>query len=971
VTLVLVILATAGTCLPREADDPLGAFEERNVPSPDAEAIGRGSANTSTQPRDRALDARNGHTPRDPTLGDVASSDASAAAQHSTEAGGIVRGWAFDPPRAGIIVPEVRDATWPRGPIDRFILARLEAAGIAPSPDADRAMLARRLYFDLTGLSPGPEDIDAFVADSSPGALAALVDRLLASTAFAERFARHWLDVARYADSTGGGRTRALENAWRYRDWVIESFRRDKPFDLFAREQIAGDLYAADLAKEMIDPSAPDFEARLAQRARAQSDSLIATAFLVLGPHNYEAQDKDLLRMDVVDEQIDTTGRAFLAMTLGCARCHDHKIDPIPTRDYYALAGIFRSTKTLTPGNVSGFVERDLPVTGELARRLAEHRVAVADLETRIRVLRDEAASLAKGALSENGAAASSASLAGIVIDDLDAELSGEWKSSTFTPGFVGSRYLHDDNRAKGEKSATFRARIETSGECEVRLSYTQGSNRASAAPIRIVHADGETEVLVDQRRAPPIDGRFVSLGRFRFEKYGDASVTISNRGTSGHVIADAVQWLSGTAPASAPTPASDRQAPSSDDPAKRLEDVEAARKELERELADLRKSGPEQPTAIAVVDESEPSDWHVHLRGEIRTLGAVVPRGFLGAVRLSVGAPESESGVTTAVATLAPRIAENESGRRELAEWIVSETNPLTARVWVNRVWSWLLGVGIARSVDNFGNSGEAPTHPELLDWLALRFVEEGWSTRSLVREIVMSRTYGLSSHRSDEARRVDPGNRLWGAARRRRLDVESLRDAILQVSGDLDLRLGGPSIETDPAGRIDPKIEYGYRYASRRRSVYVPVFRNGLYEMFEVFDFADPNLSTGERAATTRSTQALWLLNGPFVVDQSRRAAAYWLGANGGVEGTGSPQRKVSEVKDEEEEDATRVTRLWRAIVGRSPNATEYSACVEFLHGEPMEGVDGSGDAAQRLERWAGLIHTLLASPDFRFLE
>ena len=251
--------------------------------------------------------------------------------------------WAFQSPKK-VTPPEVKNADWPRGAIDRFILARLEAAGLDTAKDAERETLIRRIYFDLIGLPPAIQQIDEFMNDKSPDAVAKVVDQLLDSPHFGERWGRHWLDVARYADSTGGGRSLLLPNAWRYRDYVIDSFNRDKPFDRFIREQVAGDHLPFDNDEQ-------------------RAEQLVATAFLMIGAHNYELQDKEQLRMDVVDEQIEAIGRAFLAQTLGCARCHDHKFDPIPTKDYYALAGIFRSTKSLTPGNVSGFEQHELPVS--------------------------------------------------------------------------------------------------------------------------------------------------------------------------------------------------------------------------------------------------------------------------------------------------------------------------------------------------------------------------------------------------------------------------------------------------------------------------------------------------------------------------------------------------------------------------------------------------------------------------------
>ncbi|MGH7128713.1 MAG: DUF1549 domain-containing protein, partial [Planctomycetaceae bacterium] len=348
--------------------------------------------------------------------------------------------WSFQP-LVQPPVPEQAQEQWCRSPIDRFVLARLAAEGIAPVGDADRVTLIRRLYFDLIGLPPTPDEIEAFLADDAPDAVARLVDRLLASPRFGERWGRHWLDVARFAESSGGGRTLLFPNAWRYRDYVIESFNRDKPFDEFAREQIAGDLLlierlkdqgrmkADDGRKQSVHPSAFSLQPLQRQRER-----LIALGFLVLGPTNYELQDKELLRMEVVDEQIDTIGKAFLGMTIGCARCHDHKFDPISHRDYHALAGIFRSTKTLTPGNVSGWVDVELPILDPAQRNaLAEHRTQLAAVQSDLTETQEELKRLgASQPTSANSIAV--ADLPGLIVDDVSAAFSGTWSHSKGNP---------------------------------------------------------------------------------------------------------------------------------------------------------------------------------------------------------------------------------------------------------------------------------------------------------------------------------------------------------------------------------------------------------------------------------------------------------------------------------------------------------------------------------------------------------
>src|SRR5262249_44707802 len=320
-----------------------------------------------------------------------------------------------------------KDAAWPRTPIDRFVLAKLEAKGLKPVADADPRTLVRRLYFDLIGLPPTPEQIDAFCQSAirnPQSAIESLVDELLASPAFGERWGRHWLDLARYSDSSGGGRSLLFKDAWRYRDYVIGSFNADRPYNQFVREQIAGDLLPA---------ATPD------ERRR----QVVATAFLVLGPTNYEEQDKDVLEMDVVDEQIDTTGRVFLGLTIGCARCHDHKFDPIPTRDYYSLAGIFKSTQTLIHDNVSSWVETSLPLPAEQEALVKKHEAAVADLKQRVQRAKDQ--EKRAGKLPAQGVI-SARDLPGIVLDDTQAKQVGEWIKSKSVASYIGDGYLHDNN---------------------------------------------------------------------------------------------------------------------------------------------------------------------------------------------------------------------------------------------------------------------------------------------------------------------------------------------------------------------------------------------------------------------------------------------------------------------------------------------------------------------------------------------
>ena len=805
-------------------------------------------------------------------------------AGNSTDGAGGRDHWAYRPLRPAA-PPAVRDESWPAGDVDRFILAELESRGLRPAPEADRPTLVRRLYFDLHGLPPTPEQVAGFVKDESPRAYERLVDELLASPRFGERWGRHWLDVARFGESLTL-RGFVLTGAWRYRDYVIDAFNEDRPFDAFVREQVAGDLMPAE---------------SVAQRRR----QLVATAFLAIGNTNLEEQDKKQLRMDAVDEQLEAVCRAFLAQSVGCARCHDHKFDPIPTRDYYAMAGILRSTRTMEHANVSKWMEVPLPEEPDRERQLAEHEAAVAALRAKL--------DAAKAELARAGGGAGGA-LEGVVVDDGAAKLVGSWKKSTHTAGYVGAGYVHDENAGKGAKTATFIPDLPRSGVYEVRVSHTPGDNRASNVPVTVFGAGGEKTVLVDQRRAAPIGGRFVSLGHFPFEKAGQSFVIVSNENTDGHVIADAVQFI--PADEAAETPATASSGSSAADQVRRME----------AELKALAEKGPKRQTIVAVVEEApaEVGDTRVHVRGSVHTLGAPAPRGFLSAV------PVRDP----------PQVPAGQSGRLQLAQWLTRPDNPLTPRVWANRTWHWLFGSGIVRTADNFGTTGEAPSHPELLDYLATRFVERGWSVKSLVREIVLSRAYRMSSSPPSDgaAAAIDPENRLLWRTNRRRLDAECIRDAALSVGAGLDLAVGGL---TYPPGLSS---DFGYAYSGNRRSVYVPAFRNALPELFEAFDFADPSTPTGVRNASTVAPQALFMLNNPFVRDQARHAARRLLG-------------------ETHPHDAARAVRAYFLALGRAPTDGELRAVREHL------GRRGAGRTDE--DAWADVFHALIASPEFRYID
>ena len=806
--------------------------------------------------------------------------------------------WCFQPVTKPEI-PTATDVAWSRTPIDRFIAARHRQNNVSPVQDASPEQIVRRLYFTLIGLPPNiaqiSEFVDAWKIDSDK-AIADTADLLLASPRFGERWGRHWLDATRFAESSGGGRSLMFKDAWRFRDYVIQSFNNDKPFDQLIREHIAGDLLPS--------TSAAQFD-----------DQVTGVGYLTLGPTNYEQQDKELLRMEVVDEQVDTIGRTFLAMTLGCARCHDHKFDPVPTSDYYAMAGIFRSTKTLTPGNVSGYVTTPMKATNN-ANELAEWTAAEQILLGEIKLLQKPV----KRAIGKPKKAIDPASLPGLIVDDTEAIFEGTWVDSVFVAPFIGKGYRHDMSMKAGRK-VTFKVQLPKSGNYQVRLCHNYSPDRCSSLPVEIQHAAGSNTVTIDQRKTP-LDAVFADLGMYAFSKDQAAVVTIDvEKSGPGVVIIDALQFLPATDEASAESERGDQR-----QLAKKLT-------QLEKRLQLWQGQKPAVAEAMSVRDQDEPGDWHIHVRGGIRNLGDIIPRGFM-----SVASTATQSSAEK------PLIPANQSGRLQLAAWIASETNPLTSRVYVNRVWLHLLGEGLVRTPDNFGKMGQLPTHSELLDYLAATFVaEHQWSTKQLIRSIVTSRVFRLSSTAPAELVDADSGNLLLTRAFRKRLEAEAIRDSVLQINGQLNLKTtSGLTIENVTI------YDNGYDHEAKDanlRSVYVPFFRNSMPEMFVVFDVANPNLVTGRRAESTLPTQALFLLNSPYILKQSRLAAQHFLSTHTADPANADPM----------------ISQGWQMTVGRVPFAEERNVVQALLE---QHGTD-SEDA------WTAIFQSLFASMDFRYLD
>jgi hypothetical protein len=534
--------------------------------------------------------------------------------------------------------------------------------------------------------------------------------------------------------------------------------------------------------------------------------------------------------------------------------------------------------------------------------------------------------------------------LPGIVIDDSEAKLIGPWKKSTVFKTFIGEGYISDHNREKGGLTATFQPKMIEAGRYEVRMAYIASHDRDTKVPVVVFHADGEETIKVDQTEPAPIDGRWISLGTFRFEANGEGHVLVSNTDTTDYVTVDAVQFLKVDSPAPSAVAAS----PDTDSkPAKkkRVKDkpkVTDVVQELTTQIKKLDTAEPKRPEAMAVAEQEVIEDCPIHIRGQIRNLGAVVPRGFLSAVPVS----------------FRNEMPKDQSGRIQLAEWLTAKDNPLTARVMVNRIWLWLMGEGLVRTPDNFGSAGELPSQPELLDYLASELVGSGWDLKHMIRLIVESRTYGQSSANPEDGSRkaemaADPDNQLLWRMNRRRLDAECIRDSILTVSGTLEKKVGGPNVDAGAVNSNDAgaqNLEYGYAFVDTRRSLYTPAFRNKRLELFEAFDFADINGPVGKRNTSTVAPQALYLLNHEFVITQSRKAAERLLATDAAR--ADDPEALVKQAYREtlSREPTERETRLARDFVTVSPGDTDKSA--------------------KRQENWSLLMQALFASVDFRYL-
>jgi hypothetical protein len=782
----------------------------------------------------------------DPRVTDVAEIKSAISEQDIREARESF--WAYQLPVQNS-PPAVADSAWPKTEIDHFILAKLEASDLKPAGDAEAHKVLRRLCFDLVGLPPTPEQLEQFVSgwQHDPDlAIASLVEQLLAKEQFGERWGRHWLDVARYAESTGREVNMTYPHAWRYRDYVIDAFNQDKPFDQFVREQIAGDLLPA-------------------KSDQVWANNLVATTFLAIGPKNVNEQNRVQFAADLLDEQIDATTRVFLGMSVACARCHDHKFDAIPQSDYYALAGIFQNMTTYygnPPSEYGAF-------SGVQARR--------------------------------------SSSLLLLPVDD---------------PNPYDKRYSQQELT-------------------DLRSQLT-GTLREAA----------------ESRRSSGPNG-------------GNSQNAIFNRLRTANQLA-----------------------------------------ELSAKLAVVDEQGNPRSYCMGVQERAAPQNARLLVRGEIDQQAQVVPRGF---PQVLCAEPAS--------------IEPSSSGRLELANWIGSEDNPLTARVMVNRVWQHLIGQGIVPSTENFGVTGQLPSHPELLDHLAVRFVQSGWSVKEVIRDIATSRVYRMKSTFDERSHQYDPDNALLWRANPRRLDAEVIRDAMLHISGQIDLerprgsevakagytrvregvlgdpreiarkvaeaaaeqarqamqerflagrggparpglapRFGGRFPGLAPASRADSTanspgrgqaMEAMMQQVARKvsgaldmeearfRSVYLPIVRDQEPRSLEVFDFADANTVTGTRESSNTANQALYMMNNRFVIEQSQGLA-----------------RRVANHSTRPD---LQLEYAFLLAYGRPPVAAERSATASFIKAFAGEA-GGRSSSDQTL---AAICQSLFAAAEFRYID
>lgn len=781
--------------------------------------------------------------------------------------------WAFQP-IADPPAPTVKNSDQVRSTVDAYVLAKLETAGLSLAAPADKATFIRRATLDLWGIPPTFADVQDFLDDTAHDAVPRLIDRLLDSPLYGQRWARHWLDVARYADTKGYVFTEEprFPYAYTYRDYVVDSFNSDKPYDRFILEQIAADQL------EISD----------------DQSELAALGFLTVGRRFLNKQE------DIIDDRIDVVTRGLMSLTVGCARCHDHKYDPIPTADYYSLFGVFISSQE--PG--------ELPIIGSpksrqafeaFQKELAEREKALAEFEQKTLAginakARSETASYLT-LIVEPKAGSPTDALKSLVTGEPRPKILERWKNFLSTRKDPQDKIFGPWNQLISKSAEEFPA---AAAEW---LTNAATEGEASGNVHALVR-----QALVERKPTSKVElaqayGRLFADIDAQWQKLKSTQADASALPDAAAEELRQVLFAEG-----APTNLSLEESKSV-----YLRDERNKQRELIRKIENLKAtSSGAPPRAMVMRDKDKPVEPRILIRGNPGRPGEIVPRRFLEVVA-GKERPAFQKG----------------SGRLELAQGIVSPQNPLTARVIVNRIWQHHFGEGLVRTPGDFGIRGEAPTHPELLDHLATRFMQNGWSLKMLHRWIMSSATYAQSSVDRPHARTIDPENRLLWKMPRQRLELEALRDSWLAVSGRLDTSLGGRPFDNI----ADP--------ASQRRTLYGFINRNDLPGVFRAFDFADVDVSMAERPETTVPQQALFAMNSPFVIEQAKHLAA-----------------SVAPAAD----DGARVTELFRRALSRDPESAEREFALRFVQDAPHAG---------KLTNWDKLAHALLLTNEFVFVD
>ena len=756
--------------------------------------------------------------------------------------------WSFMPPKSHA-EPAVKRTDWPKTFIDPFILAKLEEKGIAPAPEAGKRTLIRRLYYGLIGLPPSPEAVEAFLADDSTGAYERVIDDLLASPRYGERWGRHWLDVARYADTKEWvvAQERRLPYSYTYRDWVIGAFNEDLPYDVFLKRQIAADLL----------PSTEDV------------DALAALGFITVG--------RTFLNKlpDQIDDRLDVTIRGLQGLTISCARCHDHKYDPITMRDYYGLYGVFAGTET----------PKDLPLIGGPPKETAEYKAYKKELQGHL----DKIEEFKKSRLAQTVAHYRKAEeiekyllAATDVIGKSEEEIQNHARGHKLNRSML-VKWEASLRRARDKKDPVFAPWFA--------LAALKDANP------RVREALGGTASLKEAGK---------KIAALLAEHARDKAFEEADREALRQAIAGA---------------ASPTHLPFSEIESFLTRNDRNKIRAMKKKVDGVAFHPGAPPRAMALMDKSKAVEPVIFLRGNPGRQGKKVPRQYLDVLSHDDQKPFSKG-----------------SGRLEMAEKIASAKNPLTARVWVNRVWMHHFGEGLVRTPSDFGTRGEAPTHPMLLDTLAHGFVENGWSTKKLHKKILMSAVYRQSTREDRVYREIDGENRLLWRFNLRRLELESMRDTLLAVAGRLDTTMGGRAVKLS-----EPPF-------SRRRTVYGYVDRLNLANLFKTFDFAIPDQHAPKRHVTSVPQQTLYLMNDPFVMEQARALMT------------------LPEIAGKED-PSDRIRALYRRLFARAPTATEVELGREFV-GRGDADRPAAKDGPAPLTAWERYAHVLLQSNELHFL-